>query len=87
MTGRIDCSSGMMLYQVPASGHLGEATVIPDPVITENCGGAALDQLGGAHRRAPGNGRIPRHRSRAAGNQCPAGGLDGDGIVITEGKR
>ena len=45
MTGRIDCSSGLTLHQVPASFHFGEATVIPDPFITENCGVAALDQL------------------------------------------
>ena len=33
-------------HQLPASFHFGEATVIPDPFITENCGEAALDQLG-----------------------------------------
>jgi hypothetical protein len=45
MTGRIDCSSGLTLYQLPASFQFGEARVIPDPFITENCGEAAPNQL------------------------------------------
>lgn len=32
-------------HRLPASFHFGEATVIPDPFITANCGEAALDQL------------------------------------------
>ena len=45
MTGRFDCSSGLTLHHLPGSFRFGEATVIPDPFITENCGEAALDQL------------------------------------------
>ncbi len=45
MTGRIGFSSGLTLYQLPASFHFGEAKVIPDPFITENCGEAAFRQL------------------------------------------
>jgi hypothetical protein len=47
MTGRIGCSSGLTWYQLPASSHFREAKVIPDPLITENCGEAAPDQLVG----------------------------------------
>jgi hypothetical protein len=45
MTGRFDCSSGLPLHHLPGSFRFGEATVIPDPFITENCGEAAFRQL------------------------------------------
>jgi hypothetical protein len=45
MTGRIDCSLGLTLHHLPASFPLREATAIPDPFITENCGEAAFGQL------------------------------------------